>query len=259
MSETDFIPAATVLIVRDTDDGIEVFMVVRHHQIDFASGALVFPGGKIDKADFDSGLRAFCPNAEGLSDEDLAFRIGSVREAYEECGILLARPHGQSDFVSGARVQELQTWRDKFNARDATMLEFARTENLDFAIDALGHFAHWKTPSMMKKRFDTHFFLTRAPQDHIGVHDGSESVDSVWITPQAALQAADDGTRTIIFPTRLNVEKLGTSADVAAALASCGDVVTVQPFIEKDGDKSYLRIQANAGYGDPREDVTRGL
>ena len=66
MSENPFIPAATVLIVLDIPDGLEVFMVVRHHQIDFASGALVFPGGKVDNADFDAGLRAHCGAAEHL-------------------------------------------------------------------------------------------------------------------------------------------------------------------------------------------------
>ena len=112
---------------------------------------------------------------------------------------------------------------------------------------------------MMKKRFDTYFYIVRAPEDHIGLHDGSESVDSVWITPQQAMDEADAGTRTVIFPTRMNLQKLAERKDVDEALAKCGDVVTVQPFIEVDGDKRYLRIQADAGYGDPREDITRGL
>ncbi|MBE8190937.1 MAG: NUDIX hydrolase [Alphaproteobacteria bacterium] len=254
-----FIPAATVLIVRDTPSGVEVFMVVRHHEIDFASGALVFPGGKVDAGDFDAGLRDYCPQAQNLSDDELAFRVAGVRESYEECGILLARKRGANAFITAAQVQALESWRDRFNNRDACMLDFAREAQLDFAVDALAHFGHWKTPEMMKKRFDTHFFLIRAPQDHIGIHDGSESVDSVWITPRTALADAEAGTRTIIFPTRMNIQKLAQAADVEAAIAACGDVVTVQPFIEKDGDKVYLRIQANAGYGDPREDVTRGL
>jgi hypothetical protein len=185
--------------------------------------------------------------------------VGSIREAYEECGILLAREKGSDAFVSAARLQEMSGWRDRFNNRDATMRDFAEAENLEFGVDALGHFAHWVTPDMMKKRFDTHFYLARAPEDHIGAHDGSESVDSVWITPEQALKDAEAGTRTIIFPTRMNIEKLANSANVDAAVASCGGVVTVKPFIEQDGDKRFLRIQANAGYGDPREDITNGF
>ena len=259
MSENPFIPAATVLIVRDIPDGLEVFMVVRHHQIDFASGALVFPGGKVDNADFDSGLRAHCGAAEHLQDAELAYRIASIREAFEECGILLARPKGGNSFISADHLKELSDCRDRFNNRDATMLDFAEQAGIEFAVDALGHFAHWKTPEMMKKRFDTYFYLTRAPEGHIGAHDGSESVDSIWISPVQAMADADAGKRTVIFPTRMNLQMLAERANVSDALDKCGNVVTVQPFVEQDGEKRFLRIQANAGYGDPREDITRGM
>lgn len=259
MSDTGLIPAATILITRDSAAGPEVFMVVRHHEIDFASGALVFPGGKVDKPDFDPALRAHIRDGDAYDDEDLAMRIGGIREAFEECGILLAREKGASGFVSAERLRALDGWRDRFNNRDATMLAFAEAENLEFAVDALGHFAHWMTPDVMKKRFDTHFFVALAPDDHIGAHDGSESVDSVWITAPQALAEADAKKRTVIFPTRMNIEKLAKSGNVDDALAACGDVVTVTPFIEKEGEKSFLRIQANAGYGDPKEDITRGI
>ncbi len=259
MSKDELIPAATVMMLRDTDSGPEVFMVVRHHEIDFASGALVFPGGKVDKADFEPSLRAHCGAADGFDNKELALRVASIRESFEECGILLARAKGESDFVSATRLKELDGWRDRFNNRDATMLDFAEAENLEFAVDALGFYAHWITPEMMPKRFDTYFYMARAPQDHIGAHDGSESVDSVWITAAQAIAEADAKKRTVIFPTRMNIEKLAACDSVDDALAACGDVVTVTPFIEKEGEKSFLRIQPNAGYGDPKEDVTRGL
>ena len=259
MSDEVLIPAATVMMLRDTDDGPEVFMVVRHHEIDFASGALVFPGGKVDKPDFDANLRAHCGNADDYDDKELALRVASIRESFEECGILLAREKGDSGFISADRLNALEGWRDRFNNGEATMLEFAEAESLEFAVDALGFFAHWITPEMMPKRFDTYFYIARAPQDHIGLHDGSESVDSIWITAKQALADADAKKRTVIFPTRMNIEKLAKRESVDDALAQCGDVVTVTPFIEKEGERSFLRIQANAGYGDPKEDVTRGL
>lgn len=258
MSDTGLIPAATILIARDSADGPEVFMVVRHHEIDFASGALVFPGGKVDKPDFDPALRAHVINAEAYDDEALAMRIGGIREAFEECGILLAREKGADGFVSASRLRALEGWRDRFNNRDATMLAFAEAENLEFAVDALGHFAHWVTPDVMKKRFDTHFFIAHAPADHIGAHDGSESVDSIWITAAQALTDAKAKKRTVIFPTMMNLQKFGKFDTVDDALAACGDVVTVKPFVEIEGEKKYLRIQANAGYGDPKMDVTKG-
>lgn len=257
-SADNLIPAATVMMLRDTPEGPEVFMVVRHHEIDFASGALVFPGGKVDKADFDAGLRAHCGSADAFSDKELALRVASIRESFEECGILLAREKGASDIVSAQRLSELEGWRDRFNKGEATMCEFAEAENLEFAVDALGFFAHWVTPEMMKKRFDTYFYMARAPQDHVALHDGGESVDSVWITAKQALADADANKRTVIFPTRMNIEKFAQRSDVEDALAQCGDVVTVTPFIEQEGDKTFLRIQPNAGYGDPKEDITRG-
>lgn len=259
MTKDQLIPAATVMMLRDTDNGPEVFMVVRHHEIDFASGALVFPGGKADPADFEAALRDHCGSADDYDDKELALRVASIRESFEECGILLARQKGESDFVSAERLKALDGWRDRFNNGDATMLQFAEAEGLEFAVDALGFFAHWITPEMMPRRFDTYFYMARAPQDHIGAHDGSESVDSIWITAKQALADADAEKRTVIFPTRMNIEKFAERATVDDALAQCGDVVTVIPFIEKEGEKSFLRIQANAGYGDPKEDVTRGL
>ncbi len=262
MSESQLIPAATVLILRDApDDGLEVFMVKRHHQIDFASGALVFPGGKVDKSDFDPQLRAHCTSADGLDDRALALRIGAIREAFEECGVLLARKKGQAELINGADLQSLNDWRDKFNdrAQEVTMLDFALAENLDFAIDKLTHFAHWVTPDMMPKRFDTHFYIARMPADHLAEHDGSEGIDSIWITPQKALAEAAAKRLTIIFPTRMNVEKLAQSVNVEAAIENCGEIVTVTPFVEKEGDRAYLRIQPDAGYGDPKEDITNGM
>jgi hypothetical protein len=103
----------------------------------------------------------------------------------------------------------------------------------------------------MPKRFDTHFFMVAAPEDHILAHDGREAVDSVWISPERALVEADAGQRTVIFPTRLNLEKAGQAKTVAEALdlARRQPVVTVMPRMEKQGERRILHIPAEAGYG----------
>ncbi len=248
------IDAATVLLLRDTPGGPEVFMVVRHHQIDFASGALVFPGGKVDAADGLAELRGHCATRDQLSEREYAFRLAAIREAFEESGILLARRQGERDYVTAAELASLDKWRDGLNDGSASLLDMAVAEKLEFDLDALGYYAHWITPDMMPKRFDTRFYLARAPMDHVGQHDGSESVDSVWIRPQVALEDAKAGTRTIIFPTRMNIEKLLAFDTVDAAFNACGDVKTVEPFLKKEEDGTvFLRIQADAGYGDPME------
>src|SRR5258708_24640327 len=112
-------PATTVLLLRpskagDANSGLEVFMVVRHQQIDAFSGALVFPGGKLEDADGDPRLRARCGGAEKFSDDELKFRVAGVREAFEECGVLLARNRGQRARVAGAELKGIEApCRDK--------------------------------------------------------------------------------------------------------------------------------------------------
>src|SRR5688572_18859721 len=99
--------ASTILLVRDGAQGLEVFMVVRHQEIDFASGALVFPGGKLAPGDRDPRVSARCTGIEGLTADQLALRVGAIREAFEECGVLLARPREGSASLSAARLADL--------------------------------------------------------------------------------------------------------------------------------------------------------
>jgi 8-oxo-dGTP pyrophosphatase MutT (NUDIX family) len=242
-------PSATILMLRDGRDGLEVFMVVRHHQIDFASGALVFPGGKADPQDFDPGLIDYLDGA--ASDDAMrAIQVSAIREAFEECGILLAREPGHDGLISGARLAALEPYRTSLHNGETGLVEFVRKEHLHLACDRLVHFAHWVTPEMMPKRFDTHFFLAEAPSDHLAVHDGKESVDSVWVRPGDVLEQAAAGTRTVIFPTLRNVEKLATFPTVADALsaAAASAVVRVLPWIERRDDGAWLCIPREAGY-----------
>lgn len=243
------VPAATIMMLRDGDDGLEVFMVVRHHQIDFASGALVFPGGKADPADFDPALDDYLDGP--MADADMkAIQVASIREAFEECGVLLAREAGSEELISGDRLAELEAFRDRLHKGELSILEFLQQENLRLACDRLVHYAHWVTPPMMPKRFDTHFFLASAPADHLAIHDGHESVDSVWITPAEALADAAAGKRTVIFPTLRNIEKLAHHGNVAEAIGATEGTtpVKVLPWTEKREDGNYLCIPVEAGY-----------
>lgn len=242
------VPAATILMLRDGPTGLETFMVVRHHQIDFASGALVFPGGKIDSGDYE--VREYCHGVDALDNETLGVMAGAIREAFEECGVLLARAAGASELISGDRLITLDPYRRQLNENEVTFLEFLEREQLILACDCLLHFAHWVTPPMMPKRFDTHFYLAAAPWDHLAVHDGHESVDSIWISAKDALAGSKDGTYTIIFPTLLNIEMLGLSRDVenAMEMAESRKIVEVLPWTEMREDGSYLCIPPEAGY-----------
>jgi 8-oxo-dGTP pyrophosphatase MutT (NUDIX family) len=246
------VPAATILLVRDGSAGLEVFMVERHARIDFATGALVFPGGKVEPGDADPALAERCAGTAGLEADARALRVAAIRETFEECGVLLARPRGGSGLVDARRLGAVEgRWRDALLRDTAGMTELAQTEELELACDLLVPFAHWITPEFMPKRFDTHFFLVAAPPDQVAAHDGAESVDSLWTTPEAALADAESGRRTIIFPTLLNLRKLGRSRDVAAALARARSepVVTVLPRPVRGPRGTVVRIPLEAGYG----------
>ena len=242
-------PSATILLVRDGARGLEVFMVQRHHRIDFATGAMVFPGGKVDAADADPALGARCDAA--VADELRALHVAAIRETFEESGVLLARPEGSRALVPGSALAAIeQRHRAALNAGERTLREIAEAEKLTLANDLLIPFAHWITPSFMPKRFDTHFFLVAAPSDQLAVHDGGESVDSVWTRPADAEAERAAGRRTIIFPTLMQVRMLGKSASVGEAIraAQSRRVVTVFPRIEQRGGEPTLVIPADAGY-----------
>jgi 8-oxo-dGTP pyrophosphatase MutT (NUDIX family) len=242
------LPSATILLLRDGASGLEVFMVKRHHQIDFASGALVFPGGKVDEHDRDHNVRKHADGADNLDELALSLAACGIREGFEESGILLARKSGQRDYVDAARSAALAPWRPKLNAGDVGIAEFLAKEDLRLACDALVPFAHWVTPTFMPKRFDTYFYVAATPEGQLGRHDGSESVDSVWVNPNEAIE---DKRWTIIFPTRMNLVKLGKSktAAEAIALAKATPVVTVEPKVEARGSEQVLTIPEEAGYG----------
>ena len=249
-------PATTVLLVRPSTPGdmaspLEVFMVVRHQQIDAFSGALVFPGGKLEDADGDARLRGRCGGADKIGDAELKFRIAGVREAFEECGILLARKQGQRNVIAAADLKEIEErWRAKLAKDEASIVDLVEAEDLELATDLMVPFAHWITPTFAPRRFDTWFFLAEAPEDQIALHDGSESVDSVWIGAQDAIDEATAGRRTLVHATTKNLELLAEGKTVVGALSQATErkIVTVQPWVENRDGKRFLHIPADAGY-----------
>jgi 8-oxo-dGTP pyrophosphatase MutT (NUDIX family) len=241
------ISAATILIVRDGNSGLEVFMVKRHHQIDFVAGALVFPGGKVHAGDDEVGLSDYFDAARDWPQERSAIAAAAIREAFEESGILFAR-EAAAEMISAERLALLGEYRAQLEKGEVSLLAFVRRERLRLACDLLVPFAHWITPEHMPKRFDTHFFLAAAPDGHAGLHDGRESVDSVWIRPQDAI--ADRKRWNVVFPTKLNLMKLSAANSVAVALAHAraNPPVTVIPWIERSPEGTRLRIREDAGY-----------
>jgi 8-oxo-dGTP pyrophosphatase MutT (NUDIX family) len=244
--------AATVLLLRDRGNSMEIFMVQRHHEIEFASGALVFPGGSLDPGDHVIAADdALVPDRFGLDVETVAIRVAGVRETFEESGILLARGKGSHAIISAQQLAAIEPQRAELDESKISFGDILHQYALTPAIDLLVPFAHWITPVNLPKRFNTHFLLAMAPDDHIGRHDGRESVDSLWLSPKEALDGAATGRFTLPFPTIRNLIKLDKLGSAQAALdfARATPVVTVIPEMTKtEGGGRQLRIPREAGY-----------
>lgn len=244
--------SSTILLLRDNPD-LEVLMVKRHYEIDFASGALVFPGGKAhDEDESDAWLAHLDGDYETA---DRTARIAAIREAFEEAGILLARPasaRGAGFPLVGRDVADaLDPMRGAIDRREASFLELIKQHDLVLALDSMIHYGHWITPTMMPKRFDTHFYLAPTPPDQVAMQDGRETTEAVWLGPQQALDMEARDDCTIIFPTRMNLGKLAKANTLAEAKDQFGGapVVTVLPVVGKDDDGNpCLHIPEEAGY-----------
>jgi 8-oxo-dGTP pyrophosphatase MutT (NUDIX family) len=247
-------PAATLLLLRDGPDGLEVLMMERPAAAGFAAGAMVFPGGRIEPSDV--ALARHCPQGHGVAEQPLVFRIAAIRETFEECGILLARAGGA--MLSGPALDALR--RDPGATAGGGFARLVETAGLELAVDALVPYAHWITPADRKKRFDTHFYLAMAPADQRAAHDGQEAMNTVWTTPQAALLAAEQGRYKLIFATQLNLDRLARSATAAEAMAAARQeaIVTVCPEWVTTSAGEVIRIPENSGYG-PSERPATGM
>ena len=246
-------PASTILLLRDGAGGeIEVFMMVRHYEIDFNSGALVFPGGSVDKGDQEIIARPeLYSGSEGLDSAALSFRIAAIRETFEESGILLARPKGSKALIDPKRASEVEALsRADLCENKTSFLSVLADNGLVLALDELVPYAHWITPEGMPKRFDTWFFLAAAPPEQAGAHDGKESTDSIWVSPREALAGGESGRFKLPFPTTRNLIKLGKQPSVRAALEDSRGrpVVAVMPVMTKLNGGRQLRIPREAGY-----------
>ena len=151
-------PASTILLLRDGPSReIEVFMMVRHYEIDFNSGALVFPGGSVDPGDYAIAADPARCAADAATDErGRALRVAAIRETFEESGILLARPRGSKALIDAKRAGEIEAaHRAALCEGKTTFREVLTVSGILLALDELVPYAHWITPEGVPKRFDT--------------------------------------------------------------------------------------------------------
>jgi 8-oxo-dGTP pyrophosphatase MutT (NUDIX family) len=253
--QVPILPAATILLLRD-DPEFQVLMVKRHHQIDFASGALVFPGGKTHAGDADPAWEDRTLGWGGSLPQKRPLRIAAIREAYEEAGILLARHEDGAPFRGDERAEKA---REEIAADRRHFLDLITELDLYLDLEALRVFARWITPPLTPKRFDTWFYVADAPADQLALCDGWETVDAEWIAPAEAIRLGEAGERTVIFPTRMNLKLLAeaSSAEDAITRARARELVTVEPKITERPGGRVLVLPPNAGYGAVEEPLSR--
>jgi len=255
MSEAPAIrSAATILLLRD-QPAFEVLMVKRHHQIDFASGALVFPGGKTHAGDHDPRWAEWAVGWDDIAPDERPLRIAAIREAYEEAAIIMARHRDGEPFAGDERTGAL---REAVANDQHPFLDLVRELDVRLDLAALTVFARWITPNLMPKRFDTWFYVAAATGEQLAACDGRETVDAEWIAPSQALDLAAAGERKVIFPTRMNLQLLAESASAteAAERAASRTLVTVEPVVEQRPGGGVLVIPPDAGYGAVEEPLS---
>jgi len=265
--------AATVMLVRDAaagtlglDDpgGLEVFMLRRNLKSDFVGGAYVFPGGGVDDHDRHVDLDPVC---QGRSDADasaqlgidsggLAFWVAAIRESFEEAGVLLAYD-ADGDMVrldDPAVIARFAEHRRSVDSGERRLIEVCSDERLRLAVDTMHYFSHWITPEGPTRRYDTRFFVARAPDAQVPLHDDHEVIANLWVRPSEALARHRAGEFEMIFPTirtLMSFERFSTADELLTAAASVGDVPAILPRIVVDeGGGLRILLPGDPGYDD---------
>jgi 8-oxo-dGTP pyrophosphatase MutT (NUDIX family) len=242
--------AATVVLMRPSSFGPSVYLLRRQSSMAFAGGMCVFPGGGVDRRDFDATVAW-----EGPSPADWAARLGvdeaearalvcaAVRETFEESGVLLAGT-SPADVVADTTGQEWEADRVALESRELAMSDFCSRRGLVLRTDLLGVWAGWQTPVFEPRRYRTWFFVAALPEGQRTRDVSSESSSVTWRPAMEAVQAVDDGELTMMPPTYLTCLEIGQHADPAAVLAaSAGRSIDMfTPEVTGEADEATLSV-----------------
>lgn len=232
--------AATIAVVRDGDDGLEAFLMRRHSGMAFAPGMYVFPGGGVQDDDGEE-MAWVGPSAESWADRfscapDLAHRlvVAAVRETFEETGVLLAGPDEHS--IVGDTT-DLAEARDDLEAKKLSFARFLADEKLVLRADLLGAWAHWITPVLEPRRYDTRFFVAALPHGQRIDTVSTEADKSTWAPLSDVLALVDAGQAAMMPPTAVTCRELAPlRADEVLDAAAERTIRPIEPrFVQVDG------------------------
>jgi len=217
--------ASTVLLLRDGVAGLEVYLQRRTRGMPFAGGMTAYLGGGVDQRDGDTAIAWAGPSPAQWAaafgcDERSARELvcAAVREAFEEAGVLLAGPAGGHGVVPDVSGDDWDAQRVALMRRELSLAQLLADRDLAVRSDLLRPFAHWITPPVEPRRYDTKFFAAALPAGQEARHVSGEADDVCWLTPSAALAEMRAGTRPMMPPTIHTLGQLEPFPDVAAAL-----------------------------------------
>lgn len=213
-------PAATILLLRDSEEGLQVLMTRRSHSASFAPGAYVFPGGALDESDGSALARRVSRARENQHDEILGFATAAAREAFEELGILLAYD-AQGNSVSAALTTALD------RSHDGDLLRQIEARGWHLALDRIWWFSHWIADRDLPRRFDARFFIARMPEGQVPHPDNGEQFEPTWVTPSVGLERHERGEFAMIFPTIRTLRQLTRFKSVAHVIDHCRNQASV--------------------------------
>jgi 8-oxo-dGTP pyrophosphatase MutT (NUDIX family) len=258
------------MLVRDGHDGLEVFMLRRSLDSVFVGGAYVFPGGGVDEADRHDDLEPVCAgradaDASALLGVDvggLAYWVAAIRESFEEAGVLLAydRDGALVRFDDPELDARFRHHRHRVDRGEVRLVDVCAAEGLTLACDAIHYFSHWITPVGPPRRYDTRFFVARAPDAQTPLHDDRETIAHLWVRPADALARHRAGELDMILPTIRNLEAIARfdRADhLLAAAAATTTVPAVLPRIVAEDGGVRILLPGDDGYDDPDRPVVR--
>ncbi len=242
-------PAATVMLVRDTAEGIKVFLMRRHSAMDFVAGVMVFPGGGVDDRDRNADIAWYGPEpawwAERFGVEpDLAQALvcAAARETFEESGVLFAGAADDSDVL----VDDASVYHEARAAlvnHSLSFADFLRRENLVLRADLLRPWANWVTPKEERtRRYDTYFFVGALPEGQRADGENTETDRAFWSTPQDGLDEFAAGRSFLLPPTWTQLDSLN-GRTVAEVLAVERKIVAVEPHLAADKDTGNWEIE----------------
>ncbi|MEE2764521.1 MBL fold metallo-hydrolase [Marinobacter sp.] len=256
----DIRPAATLVLSRDTDDGVEVLLLQRTWDAVFLPGYFVFPGGAVDQQEAKARAHAHGPEDAEISqtmslDEGGAdYMLAAVRECFEEAGILLAADRN-GQLIGGDHPVHQD--RDAVFRGELSLAQLCQRHGLSVPLDRLAYLSHWTTPPGPPRRFDTRFFVTTAPAGQIASHDGTETIDHLWINPTQALEDHRSGKRLLGLPTLRTLRVLSdfdtTEALMRYAHANPPEAYPSEPWPARKKDKPITLEPGSPAYDEAVE------